>query len=177
MESIYKPWQWPIPITSLLLLAIGSIVFLYGISMLIYKPDNLVLKEIVKKVGHVLFGIIVCLFSSFIIFLGSKWFVQSSGKAVVAIVGNHDTVVGYAENINMGFSRDGFYSGSFSVGETCFNINSGGKINGTAYINGEQKAELFNNCPIVVKYKRILGMNIIISIDAITEKIEEAPIF
>lgn len=168
MESIYKPWEWPVPLIGLFLIGISVIALLYGVGMLIYKPDDRTFKEIISKIGYSLLGIVVCIVCGVFITIGGKFVIQSVGKATVAIIGNYDTVEGYAENIDMGFNRDMLFTGSFSVNDTKFYI-SGDKITGTAYIKGEEKAELFKNYPIVVKYKRILGMNVIVSIDAITD--------
>jgi len=169
MESIYKPWQWPISIFGLFAVGFAIILLLYGAAMLLYKPGKRTFKEIMNKIGYCLLGVIICLFCAVLIFIGGKWLVQSGGKAAVAILGNYDVVQGYAQEKNMGFSRDMYYSGTFSVDDVIFSTESGGRGLGIAYIKGEEKAELFNNYPIIVKYKRILGMNVIVSIDAITD--------
>ena len=168
MKSIYSPWHWPVSIVGLVLIVISVIAFLFGISMLLYKPEENTFKEIRSKIGYSLLGIVICIICIIFIFIAGKFIIQSASKCVVAIMRNYDVVQGHAENIDMGFSRDMFYQGDFSVNDTKFYIN-GDKTTGTAYIKGEDKADLFNNYPIVVKYKRIFGMNVIVSIDAITD--------
>ena len=168
MESIYKPWQWPVSILALFLIVISAIAFLFGISMLLYKPEENTFKEIISKIGYSFLGVVICIMCIVFIAIAGKLVIQSTGKCVVAIIGNYDVVEGYAENTDMSFNRNMYYKGAFKVNDTDFYI-SGETITGTAYIKGEKKAELLNNYPIVVKYKRIFGMNVIVSIDAITE--------
>ena len=97
-------------------------------------------------------------------------------QSAVAIIGKYDTVQGYADNIDMAFSRDNYYNGTFSVDDVTFSTSSREKILGMAYIKWGEIAEFFNNYSIIVKYKRILGMNVIVFVDAITDKIEEEPV-
>ena len=168
MKTVYSPWQWPVSIVGLFLIGLSIIAFIFGISMLVYKPKKSTFKEFRSKIGYSLLGVVICIMGSIFIAVGGKFVIQSTGKCIVAIIGNYDVAQGYAEDMNMSFSRDMFYSGTFSVSDTDFHIN-GNKTTGTAYIKGEENAELFKNYPIVVKYKRIFGMNVIVSIEAITD--------
>ena len=169
MESIYKPWQWPIPIVSILGLAISVVLIIYVIALLQMPFGCKSFKEFIGGLGYFFLGIIGGLFCCALVFISCKWGIQSVGKATVAIFGNYEVVEGYAEDVNMSFGREIYYSGTFSLNGEEFTIKGGGHLLGIAHITGEEKADLFNNYPIQVKYKKILGMNVIVSIDAITE--------
>ncbi len=60
MESIYKPWYWPVSILALFLIVISAIAFLFGISMLLYKPEENTFKEIISKIWTQGDGSLVC---------------------------------------------------------------------------------------------------------------------
>ena len=167
MEPIYRPYQWPIPLFPLFEAGFGFIIVFFGIAFLLIKPENRTFKEILRKIGYFFAGIFCCCFGALCLFIGLRGVVQSIGKAAVAVIGNYDTVEGRVENADLDFDRDLYYVGSFSVENIKFNLES--KMMGAAYIRGEEKAELIKNYPILVKYKRIFGMNVIISIDAITD--------